>query len=51
LALEVKNSAECVMDESGRVWYNTAKPDRRGLAAPVARLIDEFNAIPTGEDE
>lgn len=51
LVVQVKNSRECVMDGSERVWYNTAKPDRRGLAAPVARLIDEFSAIPKGDDE
>ena len=24
------------------VWYNTHRPDARGLAAPVARLLDEL---------
>ena len=51
MAMRVKNSVECVMDGSGRVWYNTAKPDRRGLAAPVARLIDEFSALSKGDNE
>ena len=49
--LHINNSAECVMDGSGRVWYNTANPDRLGLAAPVARLIEEFSQIAIGEDE
>ncbi|MCB1752548.1 MAG: A/G-specific adenine glycosylase [Gammaproteobacteria bacterium] len=51
LVLQVEASGECVMDECGRVWYNTAKPDRRGLAAPVARLIAEFRALTIGENE
>ncbi len=51
LELEIENSAESVMDGIGRVWYNTAKPDRLGLAAPVARLIDEFRALPKGDCE
>lgn len=49
LVLQVKNYKECVMDGSRRVWYNTANPDRLGLAAPVARLIDEFSRITTGD--
>ena len=40
--VRVENSANCVMDGEDRVWYNTAKPDARGLAAPITRLIDEF---------
>ena len=51
LALRVENNAECVMDRPGLVWYNTAKPDRRGLAAPVSRLIEEFSRVSTGDDE
>ena len=31
-----------VMEAGRRLWYNPAHPDARGLAAPVARLIDEF---------
>jgi A/G-specific adenine glycosylase len=36
-----------VMDEAQRVWYNTRSPDRRGLAAPVTRLLaglEDFGA-------
>ena len=51
LALRVKNSAQCVMDGGGRVWYNTANPDRLGLAAPVVRLIDEFSRTVRGDNE
>lgn len=28
-----------VMDSARQVWYNAADPDRRGLAAPVQRLL------------
>ena len=45
----VNNHASCVMDEPRRVWYNTATPDARGLAAPVARIIDELKQRSTGE--
>ncbi len=31
-----------VMDGDHRVWYNTSKPDNRGIAAPVLRLISEL---------
>jgi A/G-specific adenine glycosylase len=47
--LTVDSSANCVMDGADRVWYNTAKPDVRGLAAPVARLIGEFSEYLQGE--
>ena len=33
-----RNSARCMDDES-QVWYNIRQPDRRGLAAPVQRLL------------
>jgi len=29
-----------VMEADGRVWYNTRRPDARGLSAPVKRLLD-----------
>ena len=33
----------CVVFEANDlVWYNTHRPDARGLAAPVARLLDEL---------
>ncbi len=51
LVLQVNNNADCVMDGNERVWYNTAKPDSRGLAAPVARLIEEFSVLPLGDEE
>lgn len=42
LEVEVSDRPEWVMDGGGRVWYNTNEPDQRGLAAPVARLIEEL---------
>ena len=47
--MSTSNSANCVMDGEHRVWYNTAEPDARGLAAPVARLIGEFTEHLQGE--
>jgi len=49
LALRVEACASSVMDGSGRVWYNSAKHDRLGLAAPVSRLIDEFSRKTRGD--
>ncbi|MCF6353774.1 MAG: A/G-specific adenine glycosylase [Candidatus Polarisedimenticolaceae bacterium] len=34
---------DAVMEATSRLWYNPAQPDVRGLAAPVVRLIKEFN--------
>ncbi len=31
-----------VMEDAGRVWYNTRRPDARGLSAPVARLLAQL---------
>jgi A/G-specific adenine glycosylase len=36
----VDNHTRRVMEPGATVWYNTAKPDARGLAAPVQKLID-----------
>jgi A/G-specific adenine glycosylase len=40
LVVELTNQTVSVMDGSNRVWYNINRPDRRGLAAPVSRLIE-----------
>jgi len=32
-----------VLEGPGWVWYNARQPDERGLAAPVARLIEEID--------
>lgn len=50
LVIRLNNSANCVMDRDSIVWYNTANPDARGLAAPVSRLIDELKQRFEGED-
>ena len=39
------------MDGEDRVWYNTIQPDRRGLAAPVARLLEEIEKEERGEGD
>ena len=38
-----------VLESDRRVWYNLDHPDRRGLAAPVARLIAELQTRIEGE--
>lgn len=40
--MQVENSAKCVMEGDRRVWYNTACPDRRGLPAPVEKMIQRL---------
>lgn len=49
LVIQLNNSVNCVMDRDLIVWYNTANPDARGLAAPVTRLIDELKQRFEGE--
>jgi A/G-specific adenine glycosylase len=39
LVCEVDPRVSDAMTSSGRVWYNPRRPDERGLAAPVNRLI------------
>ena len=36
----LKAPANAVMESPESVWYNTAQPDARGLAAPVKKLLD-----------
>ena len=40
--IQVKNPDQCVMEADSIVWYNTAQPDRRGLAAPVKQLLQQL---------
>lgn len=35
-----------VMEAEGRVWYNTRRPDARGLSAPVKRLLESLSGHP-----
>ncbi len=41
---QIKNPSRCIMDGEEWVWYNPAEPDKRGLAAPVARILRELAA-------
>ena len=41
-------SDRAIMEGGTRVWYNSAHPDARGLAAPVKRLLDELRAQQQG---
>ena len=40
--LQMKNPVKGLMDAGPRVWYNLSKPDDRGLAAPVSRILQEI---------
>jgi len=40
----IKNPRRCVMDGEEWVWYNLTQPDNRGLAAPIARILQELAA-------
>jgi A/G-specific adenine glycosylase len=31
-----------IMENPGAVWYNPCKPDQRGLAAPVKKLLEKL---------
>ncbi|MBI3899995.1 MAG: A/G-specific adenine glycosylase [Gammaproteobacteria bacterium] len=39
-------TATRVVEDGETVWYNCRRPDERGLAAPVKRLLDEWKASP-----
>jgi A/G-specific adenine glycosylase len=39
----LKDHTNTVMESTGSVWYNTAQPDTRGLAAPVKRLLEALH--------
>lgn len=39
----LKDPTNTVMESTGSVWYNTALPDARGLAAPVKRLLEALH--------
>ena len=44
----VLNEIPAVMEQAESVWYNTRKPDARGFAAPVKKLLDTHNEIIAG---
>lgn len=44
---QVMADAAAVMDGPERVWYNTRTPQRRGLAAPVASLLERLEGLAT----
>lgn len=39
----VMNEIPTVMEQAESVWYNTRKPDARGFAAPVKKLLESHN--------
>lgn len=40
LFARVTDADLAVMEDDGRVWYNTRQPDNRGFPAPVKKLLD-----------
>ena len=47
----VKNPTRRVMDGDEWVWYNLNQPDNRGLAAPIARILQEMASGDPGNGE
>ncbi|MCG6967032.1 MAG: A/G-specific adenine glycosylase [Chromatiaceae bacterium] len=45
LEILLNNPDGAVLEGAGRLWYNPGRPDNVGLAAPVARLIEEVAEI------
>ena len=39
---EVRSPEDRIMENTDLVWYNLTKPDARGLAAPVKKLLDKL---------
>ncbi|MEJ2346734.1 MAG: A/G-specific adenine glycosylase [Gammaproteobacteria bacterium] len=39
VSMRARRAAAAVMDDGRQVWYNSAESERRGLAAPVLRLL------------
>ncbi|MCU7906176.1 MAG: A/G-specific adenine glycosylase [Candidatus Thiodiazotropha sp. (ex Epidulcina cf. delphinae)] len=42
VVVQVKKPVKGIMDAGARVWYNLSRPDDRGLAAPVSRILQEI---------
>lgn len=42
LVAQLKTLETAVLEDPDRVWYNSAQPDRIGLAAPVTRLLAQL---------
>ncbi len=40
----IKGRSARIMDSEEWVWYNLSEPDNRGLAAPIARILQELAA-------
>ncbi|MGD9000301.1 MAG: A/G-specific adenine glycosylase, partial [Granulosicoccaceae bacterium] len=50
LEVTVRNTlTDTVMESGNTVWYNTSRPDARGLAAPVKRLLESLQANNQGD--
>ncbi|MCU7920596.1 MAG: A/G-specific adenine glycosylase [Candidatus Thiodiazotropha sp. (ex Epidulcina cf. delphinae)] len=49
VVLPVNKPAKGLMDAGARVWYNLSRPDDRGLAAPVSRILQEIKSSDTDQ--
>ena len=47
----VRDADLAIMEQDERVWYNTRRPDKRGLPAPVKKLLDEFTGLSAGRPD
>jgi len=43
LRVELPANGDCIMEGDGRLWYNFARPETVGMAAPVSRLLHLLN--------
>lgn len=48
--IRVNDADSAIMEPGNAVWYNTSKPDRRGLAAPVRKLLNQLQRELEGEE-
>ena len=50
LRVAIENPGLSVLEGAGTVWYNCARPDSLGLAAPVQRLLERLTAEKPGSE-
>src|SRR5690606_8719451 len=42
--VHVREMGSIIMEPTNMVWYNALRPDRRGLAAPVKKLLNQLQS-------
>ncbi|MFA7096358.1 MAG: A/G-specific adenine glycosylase [Gammaproteobacteria bacterium] len=48
--VHVREMGSIIMEPTNMVWYNALRPDRRGLAAPVKKLLNQLQSELEGEE-